>query len=93
VILEELEAVLADRRDAPPEGGSYSAGLVSDPLRAGRKVMEEAYELSFELTRPAVDRQRAASEAADLLFHVLAGLVGARVPLADVYRELEARRR
>lgn len=93
MILDELEAVLADRRDVGGPSGSYSAVLVADPVRATRKVMEEAYELCLELTRPEVDRVRAASEAADLLFHVLAGLAGARVPLADVYGELEARRR
>lgn len=92
-ILAELEAVLVGRRDAGVASGSYSSGLVADPVLATRKVMEEAYELSLELTRPEVDRARAAAEAADLLFHVLAGMVGARVPLADVLRELEARRR
>jgi phosphoribosyl-ATP pyrophosphohydrolase len=91
MMLEELEAVLRQRRTAAPEG-SYSATLVSAPDRASRKVMEEAYELCYELTRPAVDGRRVAEEAADLIFHVLAGLVAVDVRLDDVLRELAARR-
>lgn len=90
--VESLEAVLRHRRhDAPP--GSYSATLVTDPARVSRKVMEEAYELCFELTRPAPDGRRVTEEAADLLFHVLAGLVAVDVGFADVLSELESRRR
>jgi phosphoribosyl-ATP pyrophosphohydrolase len=91
-VLEELEEVLRGRReDAPP--GSYSATLLTDGELARRKIMEEAFELTLELGRGRVDAQRTAEEAADLLFHVLAGLVGAGVPLDAVLRELEDRRR
>jgi phosphoribosyl-ATP pyrophosphohydrolase len=89
--LNELEAVLRRRRTSAP-AGSYSATLVSAPDRASRKVMEEAYELCYELTRPAIDRQRVTEEAADLLFHVLAGLVAVDVGVDEVLAELEARR-
>lgn len=89
--LADLEAVLLDRKARPP-AGSYSATLLADPEQASRKVMEEAYEVCLELTRPDVDRDRAASEAADLLFHLLAGLVGAGVPLERVMAELAGRR-
>ena len=89
--LEALEAVLRQRRTSPPVG-SYSATLVSDPERAGRKVMEEAYELCVELLRPQLDATRVTSEAADLMFHVLAALVAVDVPLDDVLHELEDRR-
>jgi phosphoribosyl-ATP pyrophosphohydrolase len=89
--LYDLEAVLRDRRAAAP-AGSYSATLLRDPERAGRKVAEEAVEVLLELTRPEVDAGRLASEAADLLFHLLAGLVGAGVPLDDVLAELDRRR-
>jgi phosphoribosyl-ATP pyrophosphohydrolase len=91
VTLEELEAVLRQRRSAAPEG-SYSATLVTDAYRASRKVMEEAYELCFEITRPAIDGRRVAEEAADLLFHLLAALVAADVGLDEVLAELRARR-
>jgi phosphoribosyl-ATP pyrophosphohydrolase len=90
--LHELESVLAGRRDDPP-AGSYSAGLVRDPEQAARKIAEEAFEVAVELMRPVVDRERVASEAADLVFHLLAGLVGAHVPVDDVLAELASRRR
>ena len=89
--LHALEAVLVSRRQDPP-AGSYSATLVTDPEQAARKIMEEAFELCMELTRAPVDRGRTAEEAADVLFHVLAGLVGADVPFDAVLDELAARR-
>ncbi|HVL99020.1 MAG TPA: phosphoribosyl-ATP diphosphatase [Egibacteraceae bacterium] len=95
-ILSQLEAVLRDRLRQPPPG-SYSATLLADPERVARKIMEESFELCLELGRrgadgAATDRRRVAEEAADVLFHVLAGVVGAGVGLDDVLRELEARR-
>lgn len=89
--LEDLEAVLRSRLVDPPTG-SYSATLLVDRERAQRKIMEEAFEFCLELGRSCVDPQRTAEEAADLLFHVLAGLVGAGVGLDRVMGELEARR-
>jgi phosphoribosyl-ATP pyrophosphohydrolase len=94
-ILADLEAVLRDRLVAAPEG-SYSATLLRDPVKAQRKIMEEAFEVCLELGRAEVDVERAASEAADLVFHLLAGLVGAGVSvdamLADLRRRREAGR-
>lgn len=90
--LEALETLLYERRRDPP-AGSYSATLVSDPERATRKIMEEAYELCVELGRPEVDARRATEEAADLVFHLLAGLVSVDVELAAVLAELDARHR
>lgn len=96
-ILVELEELLRERRESPP-AGSYSAGLLGDPEAVQRKIVEEAFELCLELGRgnppgSAVDPDRAASEAADVMFHVLAGLVGAGVPLERVLAELRRRRR
>ena len=90
-VLEELEEVLRDRLRERPEG-SYATTLLVDSERARRKVMEEAFEVCLELGRDPVDRGRAAEEAADLVFHLLAGLVGAGVPLGDVLAVLAARR-
>jgi phosphoribosyl-ATP pyrophosphohydrolase len=89
--LEDLEAVLQSRLIDRPTG-SYSVTLLVDRERAQRKIMEEAFELCLELGRSCVDPQRTAEEAADLLFHVLAGLVGAGVGLDRVMAELEARK-
>lgn len=91
-ILVDLEAVLRDRLEAAP-AGSYSATLLGDPEQAARKIMEESFELCLELGRSPVDPQRVASEAADVFFHVLTGVVGAGVGLEPVLAELDARRR
>ncbi|MPZ87868.1 MAG: phosphoribosyl-ATP diphosphatase [Nitriliruptorales bacterium] len=98
MILAELEALLRQRRAAAEGGpgvpeGSYSVTLVTDPVRVQRKIMEEAFELCLELGRPSPDPRRTAEEAADLVFHILAGLVGAGVGLDAVLSELEDRRR
>lgn len=91
-ILTELQAVLRDRAERAP-ADSYSVTLMADAQLASRKIVEEAFEVVWELGRPRVDHARVASEAADLLFHLLAGLVGAGVELEDVWAELAARRR
>lgn len=92
MVLDELQAVLRDRMANPPTG-SYSAELLADPERTCRKIMEEAFEVCLELGRDDVSAERTAEEAADLIFHLLVGLVGAGVDLDDVLGVLEARRR
>lgn len=91
-VLDELEEVLRGRLADPP-AGSYSATLLTDSVVARRKIMEEAFELTLELGAATVDPERTAEEAADLVFHVLAGLVGAGVSWSAVVAELEQRRR
>jgi phosphoribosyl-ATP pyrophosphohydrolase len=92
-VLDDLEGILRTRRDDPPAGGSYSADLLRDPERTQRKIMEEAFEVCLELGRTDRSADRIASEAADLVFHLLLGLVGAGVPFSAVLDELAARRR
>ena len=89
VILSELEDVLRERRTADPEE-SYSAKLLGDPELTQRKIMEEAFEVCLELQRG--DTARLPEEAADLIYHLLVGLVGADVSLTDVFAVLEGRR-
>jgi phosphoribosyl-ATP pyrophosphohydrolase len=91
-VLEEIEAVLQDRLAEPIEG-SYSLTLLNDTELARRKIMEEAFEFCLELGREPQDRARTTEEAADLLFHTLAGLVGAGVSLSAVLDVLAERRR
>ena len=91
-LLSDLEALLVSRREEQPEG-SYSVTLLTDPTTVQRKIMEEAFEVCLELGAPDVDRHRTASEAADLVFHLMAGLVGAGVAWDDVLAELANRRR
>jgi phosphoribosyl-ATP pyrophosphohydrolase len=88
--LPELDAFLRARRVDAPEG-SYSAKVLTDPTFAQRKLMEEAFEVCLELQAPTPDRAATASEAADLVFHLMAALVGADVAWADVEAELRDR--
>lgn len=90
-ILDELAAVLADRRERPREG-SYSSRLFAEGLaRLNEKIMEEA----AEVTRAARKEtpERLVQEAADLWFHTLALLVFQGVDPARVFTELARRRR
>jgi phosphoribosyl-ATP pyrophosphohydrolase len=88
--LGRLEGVLRGRLAERPEG-SYSARLFADPELVQRKVMEEAFETCLELGRAPVVPGRVASEAADLMYHLLVGLVAAGVPFAEVLAELDRR--
>lgn len=90
--IQELEAVLQDRRRQRPEG-SYSATLFADPELVQRKIMEEAFEVCLELGHAQKDRERITAEAADLVFHLLAALVVSDVSFDDVLEELARRRR
>jgi phosphoribosyl-ATP pyrophosphohydrolase len=90
--IADLEVTLRERRRTRPEG-SYSAKLFADRELLQRKVMEEAFETCLELARAPADRRRLASEAADLVFHLLVGLVDSGVSFDDVIRELEQRQR
>jgi len=91
MILEELEGVLQSRRSADPSE-SYTAQLLADPELAQRKIMEEAFEVCLEIGRGKIDRHLVAEEAADVIYHLLVGLVGVDVPLSDVFGVLEGRR-
>ena len=92
MILDELEEVLRSRRTASPDE-SYTAQLLADPELAQRKIMEEAFEVCLELGRTENDPALTAQEAADLIYHLLVGLVAVDVPLADVFAVLEGRRK
>lgn len=91
MILDELEGVIRSRQSADPTS-SYSAKLLADPELNQRKIMEEAFEVCLELQRKPVDTEHLANEAADVLYHLITGLVGAGVSLAEVYAVLEDRR-
>ena len=91
-VIDELEEVLRSRAAEQPEG-SYTTTLLADPELLSRKVMEEAFETTLELGRPAIDQTRLVSEAADLVYHLVVGLVGAGCSFTDVEAELARRRR
>ncbi|HEU5260836.1 MAG TPA: bifunctional phosphoribosyl-AMP cyclohydrolase/phosphoribosyl-ATP diphosphatase HisIE [Gemmatimonadales bacterium] len=90
-LLTRLARTLAERARARP-AGSYTAQLLSaGVVEVARKVGEEAVETVVAAT--AEDDARLASEAADLLYHLLVLLEARQLPLHRVLAELDARAR
>lgn len=88
--LPELDRFLRARLQERPEG-SYSTKVLTDTTFAQRKIMEEAFEVCLELGAAEVDPGRTAEETADLVFHLMAALVGAGVAWSDVEAALRDR--
>ena len=90
-ILDELFAVIQDRRDADPEE-SYTAKLLAGgPEAIARKVIEEAGETAIEGMKG--DGEALASEAADLVYHTLVLLAATGARPEDVWEKLRERRK
>lgn len=89
-VLAELWSVI-DARAAELPVGSYTTKLLSDENLRLKKLGEETAELVTALAK--ADPGRSAEEAADLLYHLLAALWGAGVPLGRVLEVLGSRRR
>lgn len=90
-LLTRLAATIAARAADRPEG-SYTAGLLARGIgKVSQKVGEEAVEVVIAANTE--DDGRLASEAADLLFHLLVLLQARGVPLDAVWEELEQRSR
>jgi phosphoribosyl-ATP pyrophosphohydrolase/phosphoribosyl-AMP cyclohydrolase len=88
-ILTRLAATIARRANQRP-ADSYTAQLLDRGLpKISQKVGEEAIELVVAAN--AETDERLASEAADLLYHLLVLLQARGVPLDAVWRELETR--
>jgi phosphoribosyl-AMP cyclohydrolase / phosphoribosyl-ATP pyrophosphohydrolase len=88
-VLSRVAATIADRATTKPPG-SYTARLLADGIGPiSRKVGEEAVELV--VAAHTEDDRRLASEAADLLYHLLVLLQVRGVPLDAVWQELEQR--
>jgi phosphoribosyl-AMP cyclohydrolase / phosphoribosyl-ATP pyrophosphohydrolase len=88
-LLSRLAAVVADRAVSKP-GGSYTVQLLAAGVPAiSQKVGEEAVEVVVAAN--SEDDERLASEAADLLYHLLVLLQARGVPLDAVWRQLEQR--
>lgn len=89
--LPVLERTIATRAAAGEGGASYTARLLADPPLIGEKVREEAEEVTRAAREESDGRVR--EEAADVLYH-LTVLLGSRgLRLADVFEELNERRR
>lgn len=87
--LERLFATLEARRDGPAER-SYTRSLLDGGApKIGAKINEEAGELVRALEGES--DERVVSEAADLVYHALVGLVSRRVSLRALEAELGRR--
>jgi phosphoribosyl-ATP pyrophosphohydrolase len=87
--LEQLEAVIASRRD-----GDVNASYVASLFAKGReKIAQKLGEEATETVIAALsgDQEKLTSEAADLLFHLLVLLADSGLCLNDVIIELERR--
>ena len=87
--LDQLGALIADRHKTMPEG-SYTTSLFAEgKSRIAQKVGEEGVELA--LARMKDDNAEMASEAADLLFHMMVLLEDAGLSLGDAISVLQNR--
>jgi len=87
--LLRLERTLQERR-ASDAGKSYTKSLLdAGPTKVDAKLREEAAELGQALIGESDDR--VASEAGDVLYHLLVGLVLRQVPLRALFTELSNR--
>lgn len=88
-LLTRLAGTIAERAAARP-AGSYTVQLLDRGLpEVSRKVGEEAVEVVVAAN--AEEPERLASEAADLLYHLLVLLQARGVPLDAVWKELAHR--
>jgi phosphoribosyl-ATP pyrophosphohydrolase/phosphoribosyl-AMP cyclohydrolase len=88
-VLSRLARTIASRATERPSG-SYTAELLAGGVgKASQKVGEEAVEVVVAAN--SEDDQRLASEAADLLYHLLVLLQARGVPLDVVLQELDKR--
>ncbi len=89
-ILEQVYAVIADRKEHPQEG-SYTNYLLEKGIeKICKKVGEEASETIIAAMKDS--REEVTYEAADLLYHLLVLLYDRGVTPADVWAELARRR-
>lgn len=88
-VVDRLERVLQARRTATAKA-SYTRSLLEAGMpKILAKIAEEHGELAAELPDGAA--AKVVHETADLLFHVMVGLVARDIPVADVWRELGRR--
>ena len=89
--LDRLWATIESRKVDPPPG-SYTASLfAAGEIEMAKKVGEEAIEVIVAAQREGPER--IASEAADLVYHLMVLLAAHNVPWANVETELARRAR
>jgi phosphoribosyl-ATP pyrophosphohydrolase len=92
-VLEQLMAVIVDRRENPSDRSYTTALLRGGVEKIGGKIMEEAGEVVAAANEPSGDtkREHLIHEAGDLLYHLLVLLADQRVTLMDISAELARR--
>lgn len=88
-LFTRLEEALAERRTRTGEKSYTRSLLDAGAPKIGAKLREEADELARAIESESADR--VASEAADVLYHALVGLLSRDVPLRAVEAELARR--
>lgn len=80
---------LKERKDCSPEE-SYTARLLTEGKdRIGQKIGEEGVETAIAVATN--NRAQVSYETADLLYHIMVGLMSADLELEDIISELEKR--
>ena len=87
--LEDLFATIEARANADPDSSWTAKLLAKGPEKCAEKFGEEAVEAIIEVIKD--DKTKLASEAADVLFHLLVMLKSRDVALSDVMAELSRR--
>lgn len=87
--LFRLYATIAARKGADPDTSWTAKLFAKGPEKCAEKFGEEAVEAIIEAVKG--DRDKLASEAADVLYHLLVMLAARDVTLADVEAELARR--
>ncbi len=87
--LNELETIIASRKDADPDSSWTAELFAKGPEKCAEKFGEEAIEAIIAAAKN--DRDNLTSEAADVLYHLLVMLASRDVALSDVMAVLEAR--
>lgn len=88
-VLEDLFAVIQDRKEAMPEDSYTTKLFQAGTERISQKVIEEGGETA--LAGMSGDKEHLVSETADLLYHVLVLLSANGVRPEDVWAELRRR--
>lgn len=88
-MLSRLEVALGERASSTAEKSYTRSLLDAGPPKIGAKIREEAAELDRAITGES--DERVVSEAADVVYHVMVGLLARKVPVRAVLSELARR--
>jgi len=87
--IARLSATIESRKGADPETSWTAKLFAKGPEKCAEKFGEEAIEAVIEAVKG--DKARLASEAADVMFHLLVMCAARDVSLADIEAELTRR--